>query len=121
MGCARCEVDPPDDRAPCAWCGSPSVSTVLVHPESKLSRWFFPVPVTQADDPDMVLRVSRYVQEHEIGSVEGTVRVPSGHVRFSLWAQGRAVSVLSLPEDEARELAEFILSTASVEARPLAG
>ncbi len=76
----------------------------------KLSRWFLGFPVVEADPPRQALRVSRYLEEVELTSEEGTVRVPKHHVRFSIWNEDRCIAAVSLPEDEAAELAEFLLS-----------
>jgi hypothetical protein len=56
-----------------------------------------------------MLRVSRYVEEFDIETPEGSVRIPSHHVRFSIWAGDRAEAVLSIPDDEASALAEFLV------------
>jgi hypothetical protein len=55
-----------------------------------------------------MLRVSRYVDEFDIETVDGSVRVPAHHVRFSIWVEDRAVCALSIPDDEAESLAEFL-------------
>jgi hypothetical protein len=55
-----------------------------------------------------MLRVSRYIEEFEIESAEGSVRVPNHHVRFSIWQGDAAQCALSLPDDEAEALADFL-------------
>ncbi|HYT80523.1 MAG TPA: hypothetical protein VEQ37_14965 [Actinomycetota bacterium] len=57
-----------------------------------------------------MLRVSRYLDEFEIETDEGSVRVPSHHVRFSVWVEDRATCVVSIPDTEARGLADFLLA-----------
>jgi hypothetical protein len=66
--------------------------------------------VSQLDPPQGALRVTRYLEELEMETAEGSVRVPSHHVRFSIWAEDRALCALSIPDDEAEELAEFLLA-----------
>jgi hypothetical protein len=56
-----------------------------------------------------MLRVSRYVEEFDLETAEGSVRVPSQHVRFSIWANDHAKAVLSIPDDEAAALASFLV------------
>jgi hypothetical protein len=63
------------------------------------------------DPPGGALRVTRYLDEFEMETAEGSVRVPSHHVRFSIWADDRALCALSIPDDEAGELAEFLLAS----------
>ena len=57
-----------------------------------------------------MLRVSRYLDEFEIEAAEGSVRVPSHHVRFSVWVEDRVACAISIPDSEARALADFLLS-----------
>src|SRR5205807_5818483 len=74
----------------------------------KVSRWFLTIPVSPDDPPSAALRVSRYVEEIEITTSDGSVRVPSHHVRFSIWVGDRAIAAVSVPDDEADRLAEFL-------------
>jgi hypothetical protein len=80
----------------------------------KLSRWFRAYPIRPGDSPDSMLRVTRYVEEVTIESAEGSVRVPSHHVRFSIWEGDHARCCVSIPDDEATDLADFL--AAAVEA-----
>lgn len=80
-----------------------------------MTRWFLGLPVAPSDRPGMALRVSRYLQEFEIDTAEGSVRIPSHHVRFSIWYDDRAESAVSLPDDEAEALAHFLLASAQQE------
>jgi hypothetical protein len=75
----------------------------------KVTRWFRGVPADPHDDPNAMLRVSRYVEEFDIETPEGSVRIPSRHVRFSIWAGDRVQAVVSIPDDEASELAGFLV------------
>ena len=47
--------------------------------------------------------------EFEMQAPQGSVRVPSHHVRFSVWAEDQAVCVVSISDDEADELARFLM------------
>jgi hypothetical protein len=67
-------------------------------------------PVAPEDPPHAALRVSRYLEEIELRTPDGSVRVPSHHVRFSVWIEDRAVCAVSIPDDEAEELAEFLMA-----------
>jgi hypothetical protein len=69
------------------------------------------MPVVPADPPNSALRVSRYVESIEVKTDDGTAQVPSHHVRFSIWNDDRAVCAVSIPDDEAESLAEFLLAT----------
>jgi len=91
-------------------CGTRLPRELLHAPGPKVSRWFFTLPVAPEDPPHAALRVSRYLEEIELRSPEGSVRVPSNHVRFSVWIEDRAVCAVSIPDDEAEELAEFLLT-----------
>jgi hypothetical protein len=57
-----------------------------------------------------MLRVSRYLDEFEMETGDGSVRVPSHHVRFSVWLEDRATCAVSIPDSEARGLADFLLA-----------
>jgi hypothetical protein len=67
--------------------------------------------VAKDDNAHAALRVSRYLEERVIESPEGSVRIPGHHVRFSIWVEDRAVAAVSLPDQEAEALGEFLLST----------
>ena len=69
------------------------------------------MPVAPTDPDSAALRVTRYLEEVEMRSDEGSVRVPSHHVRFSMWVEDRAMCALSISDDEAEELASFLLAT----------
>jgi hypothetical protein len=68
------------------------------------------MPAHPDDPPTAMLRVSRYLDEFEIETDEGSVRVPSHHVRFSVWVEDRVTCAMSIPDFEARGLAEFLLA-----------
>jgi len=73
----------------CPWCG--------VAQRRKLVEFFRPHP----NSPGRALRVSRYFGDEP-------------QVRFSVWDDGVARAAVSLDEDEARRLAEFVARTADV-------
>jgi hypothetical protein len=67
----------------CPWCAAPT--------RSKLVEFFRAVE----DEHGRALRVSRYVRER--------------HVRFSVWDEtGRAEAAISIPDDEAQRLVDFV-------------
>jgi hypothetical protein len=75
----------------CPWCGGPQ--------RLKLVEFFAPHP-SMSQDHDKALRVSRY-----LGSSED-----ERHVRFSVWGgKGEARAAVSLAEEEADKLAQFLL------------
>lgn len=92
--CFRCgellPVDTQDDRPP------------------KRTRFFAGVKVGPDDPEGGFLRVSCYLREQTFEAPEGSVTIPGHHVRFSFWVDSSAKCVLSIPETEARELAQFI-------------
>ena len=75
----------------CPWCGAGQ--------RRKVVEFFWPHP----RDAGRALRVSRYLGEDP-------------HVRFSVWDDGVAQAAVSLEEDEALRLAEFVVATSSADA-----
>jgi hypothetical protein len=110
MYCPRCGLRQPTTHRFCVSCGTRLPRDLLDEPGPKVSRWFFTLPVAPEDPPHAALRVSRYLEEIELRTPDGSVRVPSHHVRFSVWIEDRAVCAVSVPDDEAEELAEFLLA-----------
>ena len=110
MYCPRCGLRQPTAHRFCVSCGTRLPRDLLSAPGPKVSRWFFTLPVAPEDPAHAALRVSRYLEEIELRTAEGSVRVPSHHVRFSVWIDDRAVCAVSIPDDEAEELAEFLLT-----------
>jgi hypothetical protein len=70
----------------CPWCGAAQ--------RRKLVEFFWPHP----NSAGRALRVSRYFGDEP-------------HVRFSVWDDGVARAAVSLDEEEARRLAEFVTRT----------
>lgn len=117
MYCPRCGVAQPDEHRYCFACGS-RLPTLLLPPRGpKVSRWFRGIPVAPTDAAESYLRTSCYLEEIEVESEGRTVRIPSRHVRFSVWVHDEAVCAMSLPDDEARDLARFVLDSVPDEAR----
>ena len=86
---------------------------------SKKTRFFAGTKVSDKDPEGSFLRVSCYLEEQTFDTPEGSVTIPGHHVRFSMWNDSEARCVLSLPETEARALAEFILDDLSTPRRGL--
>ena len=112
MFCPRCGLKQPRDHHFCVSCGARLPRELLQHPGPKVSRWFWTIPVAPDDPPHAAVRVSRYLDEIELSTPEGSVKVPSNHVRISVWIDDRAVCAISIPDDEAEKLAEFLLAWA---------
>jgi len=110
MYCPRCGLRQPTTHRFCVSCGTKLPRDLLDEPGPKVSRWFFTLPVAPEDPSHAALRVSRYLEEIELRTAAGSVRVPSHHVRFSVWIEDRAVCAVSIPDDEAEALAEFLLA-----------
>ncbi len=113
MFCPACGLGQPDDHRFCISCGAHLPGELLERSGPKLSRWFPGIPVAADESPLKMLRVSRYLEDTVIETAEGSVRIPSHHVRFSIWMGDRAVASVSIPEDRADELVDF-LSAVSV-------
>ena len=73
----------------------------------KVSRWFLGLPIAPGDPDVGALRVTRYLEEYELQTNEGSVRVPNHHVRFSIWVDDHATCVLSISDDEASSWRAF--------------
>ena len=110
MYCPQCGLGQPAHHRFCLSCGSRLPKELLAARRPKVSRWFWSVPVTPGDRPDSALRVSRYLEEVEVRTAEGSVRIPSDHVRFSVWVEDHATCAVSIPDHEAERLAEFLLA-----------
>jgi hypothetical protein len=106
--CPGCGTGQSAEHRFCVACGE-RLPVDLVRPSGpKVSRWFLSIPVAPDDPPSAALRVSRYLEDVEITTSDGSVRVPSHHVRFSIWINDRAVAAISIPDDEADRLADFL-------------
>lgn len=74
----------------------------------KITQLFAGIPTHPADPPDVILRVSRYVEDVTFEAEEGSVVIPGRHARLSVWVGDRPECAISLSDDEASRLAEFI-------------
>jgi hypothetical protein len=108
MFCPRCGLRQPEDHRFCASCGVRLPRESVRRRGPKVTRWFRSIPVVSTDAADMLLRVSRYIEEFEIQTAEGSVLVPNHHVRFSIWQGDAAQCAVSLPDDEAEAMADFL-------------
>jgi hypothetical protein len=105
--CPECGFEQPDSHRFCLWCGSRLPGELL--PQPKVTQLFLGVPTHPADAVEPVLRVSLYREEEEVTTADGTTRLVGQHARFSIWGGGAHPSAaMSLPEDEARRLADFV-------------
>jgi len=77
----------------CPWCG--------LAQRRKIVEFFWP----HANSPGRALRVSRYLGDER-------------HVRFSVWDNGVARAAVSLAEDEALRLADFLQECNQVAEQP---
>ena len=111
MYCPQCGLSQSSEHRYCASCGLRLPRELLRGAGPKVSRWYSGTPVHPGDDPTAMLRVSRYLDEFEMQTNEGSVRVPSHHVRFSVWVEDRASCAVSIPDFEAQSLGEFLLAT----------
>lgn len=108
MFCPDCGLQQPDRHRFCVSCGS-VLPTELVRPGTpKVTRLFIGIPTHPSDPPESVLRVSRYVEDVVFESAEGSVTIPGGHARLSLWVTQRPECAISLSDDEAGRLGLFL-------------
>jgi hypothetical protein len=108
MFCPRCRLQQPRDHLFCVRCGAslPRMLPAQRHPKS--ARFFAATRVSESDLDHAFLRVSRYRRDQTLETSEGEIVIPGHHVRFSVWADDRALCALSLSEEEAGELADFL-------------
>jgi hypothetical protein len=74
----------------------------------KITRLFLGIQTSDGDPTGAVLRVSRYLEEHEFSAPEGTITVPGDHARISIWHVDRPVAAISLTGSDADELGRFL-------------
>ena len=117
MFCPRCGMEQTSEHRFCPSCGTRLPWEIVLRSRPKMTRWFRGIPVISSDAPDTALRVSRYLEEFEMEAPEGSVRVPSHHVRFSVWVEDRAVCAVSIPDDEAEALAGFLQAPVATKRR----
>jgi hypothetical protein len=100
--CASCRGEVEERFRFCPWCGAAQRTTIVE---------FFPAHPHVEEDPEKALRVSRYLGDSE----------ETRHVRFSVWSGGgtpRAKAAVSLADEEAERLAQFLADTARVPGQP---
>jgi hypothetical protein len=110
MYCPSCGLMQSLEHRFCASCGTRLPHDLSRTRGPKVTRWFAGIPVHPDDSAAAMLRVSRYLDEFEIETGDGSVRVPSHHVRFSVWLEDHATCAVSIPDSEARSLADFLLA-----------
>jgi hypothetical protein len=122
MFCPRCRLHQPVDHRFCVRCGGGLPRELVQGIDSdaaKTFRFFASIKVDERDPEGAFLRVSSYRRDQAFVTDEGSVTLPGHHVRFSVWVDNAAVCVISLPEAEARELAEFLVGELCSLAPPL--
>lgn len=107
--CPMCRLRQPAAHTYCLSCGAPLPSHLLAEGPAKVARFFAGIKVGNDDPESGYLKVSCYRKDHRIDSDEGSVRMDGNHVRVSMWVDDEARCVMSLPESEAREMANFVL------------
>jgi hypothetical protein len=110
MYCPSCGLQQPDDHRFCVACGYVLPSELIRPKRPKVTMLFPGIPTHSADPPEPVMRASRYVEDIEIETADGSVTIPGHHVRFSIWVVDRPVCAMSLPDSEAERLARFLLA-----------
>ena len=106
--CPQCRLEQPAAHTYCASCGERLPTHLLGHGSAKKVRLFPGVKVQEDDLDTGFLRVTCYLKHQHFSSPEGSITFTGRHVRFSVWDGEAARCVLSIPETEARALAEFI-------------
>jgi hypothetical protein len=108
MICPRCGFGAPEEHRYCGSCGAELPSARSRGRIPKITRLFLGIQTSDGDPPGAVLRVSRYLEEHEFSAPEGTITVPGDHARISIWHVDRPVAAISLTGSDADELARFL-------------
>jgi hypothetical protein len=112
--CPKCRLQQPVEHHWCVACGEALPSHLIAERAGKVARFFAGIRVGEEDPENGYLRVSCYRGSSTIESYEGSVSMPSSHVRVSMWVDSQARCVMSLPASEAREMASFILEQVAV-------
>ena len=112
MFCPWCRLEQPSAHRFCPRCGGSLPTDLVAAPSrraaAKAVKYFAGIKVDQRDHEGAYLRVTCYREDRTFDSEEGSVTIPGHHVRFSVWVGDRCTCVLSLPETEARQLAEYL-------------
>jgi hypothetical protein len=112
MFCQRCGFGQPDDHRFCVACGAQLAIHLAGERIPKVTRLFLGIQTSEHDPAGAVLRVSRYLEDHEFSAPEGTILVPGEHARFSVWLVDRPVAAISVTESDAQELGRFLTDPA---------
>lgn len=110
MYCPNCGLGQPDEHRFCISCGMPLPRELLPARRAKVTGLFPGVPTHRDDPAEPVLRVSRYLEDIEVTTGEGSVLIPGHHARFSIWVVDRPICAMSLLDSEAQRLAAFLLA-----------
>jgi hypothetical protein len=108
MICPRCGFGAPEGHRFCGSCGAQLPNTGERRRIPKITRLFLGIQTSDGDPPGAVLRVSRYLEDHEFSAPEGTITVPGDHARVSIWLVDRPVAAVSLTGSDADELGAFL-------------
>jgi hypothetical protein len=108
MYCPSCGLEQLNEHRYCISCGLRLPIELLRPTRPKVTELFAGIPTHPSDAPESVLRVSRYVDDVVFESTEGSVTIPGRHVRLSVWITDRAECAVSLSDDEASRLAQFL-------------
>jgi hypothetical protein len=114
MFCPSCGLEQPETHRHCVACGTLLPIELLRPAAPKMTALFAGIPTHASDPPEPVLRVSRYLDDVEVDTADGSVRIPGHHVRLSIWVIDRPVCAISLPDTEADRLATFLSAPAAV-------
>jgi hypothetical protein len=118
MDCPSCASPQQPEHRFCSNCGKTlPPGGIGDAPAAKVTQLFMGLPDATGQESDSVLRASRYRQEHEFVAPEGTVHIHDQHVRLSIWVVDRPVCAISLSDQEAGRLAEFLSVTAELDAQ----
>ena len=109
MFCQRCGFGQPSEHRFCVACGARLPGHPVQTRVPKVTRLFLGIQTTEQDPPGAVLRVSRYMEDHEFTAPEGTVVIPGDHARVSIWLVDRPVAAISVTQSDAEALGRFLL------------
>lgn len=112
MFCSTCGLEQPVAHRYCVACGTTLPVELLRPTLPKMTALFAGIPTHPSDPPEPVLRVSRYLDDIDVETPEGSVTIPGHHVRLSVWVIDRPVCAMSLPDTEADRLATFLATPA---------
>jgi hypothetical protein len=112
MFCPTCGLEQPETHRYCVSCGTVLPAELVRPTRPKMTALFAGIPTHPSDPPEPVLRVSRYLDDVEVETAEGSVTIPGRHARISIWVIDRPVCAISLPDTEADRLAAFLAAPA---------